>query len=660
MFYYRGGIMKYYVILSLLPFLLCFGERRKTTIFSESTIEPRELYVTFTSIEKEFLQENGFFAQKSPHRKFSTLYKSLKEKSLPIFVTTDCVLHTYHILYDYSLRILEMNYLYDEVNVLTRKMIEKTKALLKEQKGDVKEALLDNLAYFEVAARLLDQDFSISKSVEDNVNDEIKLIENAEGFVKSPLFGYREDYSQYRPRGHYTRNDLLKRYFKAMMWYGRMTFHLKPGKDADNKKGKEETKRALFILEVAKHFFEEWKRLNDPIILYVGKSDDLTVLEYFEIKDRVFPDNTPMEIAQDDEKLTKFISEAMNYRPPKIVSTAVPDTEKPEIVTKGMRFFGQKFIPDSYMFQNLVYKKVGTQDNPRLFPRGLDVLAVLGSERAREILIKIYKESRFINYESQMEKLMKEFKTFTEDDWFFNLYWGWLYTLKSLLLPVPGFQPAYQDKCLQTALGSWAELRHDTILYAKQSYTAEITAVRPKPKMVNGYVEPIPECFGRLRALVDMGTTQLEERAFLDETVKQKLKQFSHLLGELYRISEQEIEQRPLTEDDYRFIQNIGNALENLESFPGARYTTETDKSASLIADVHTDPNTKKVLEVGNDVPAIFYTVVNINGKIQLFAGGIYDYYEFLQPMEDRLTDEVWQKLSPKPDKPEWINFFVE
>ncbi|MCK5259398.1 MAG: DUF3160 domain-containing protein, partial [Thermoplasmatales archaeon] len=96
----------------------------------------------------------------------------------------------------------------------------------------------------------------------------------------------------------------------------------------------------------------------------------------------------------------------------------------------------------------------------------------------------------------------------------------------------------------------------------------------------------------------------------------------------------------------------------NIESFPGADYTTETDESAALIADVHTDPNTKQVLEVGNDVPAVFFIIINVNGRKQIFTGGIYDYYEFLQPMDKRLTDEEWQKLSLKPDKPEWIEYF--
>ncbi len=652
--------MRYSVILTLFTLMLCTGQEGRAATSHKSALEPNELYATLTTAEKELIKQTGFCARKSRYLKYSDLYKSLKDRSLPIYVTSDCVLHTYHILFDYSLRILELNHLYPEVNALTEKMIEETKMLLRENRGDIREALLNNLAYFEVALKLLEPEATISKSVQDAVNSETQLIGKAEKIVESPLFKYREDYSQYKPRGHYTRNDTLKKYFRAMMWYGRMTFRLKPGSDPENKKGKEETMRALLILEAAQDYFEEWKKINAPIILYVGKSDDLTVLEYFEIKEKVFPDDRPIEIVQDEKKLERFINEALQYRSPRILSSVIADTVEPEVSTKGLRFFGQKFIPDSYMFQNLVYAKVGTRDNPRLFPRGLDVLAVLGSKRAEEILTEVYKENRFFNYESQIEKLKDEFAGYTEDDWFFNLYWGWLYTLQSLLRPIPGFQTAYRDKCLQTALGSWAELRHDTILYAKQSYTLEITAVPPRPRLVKGYVEPIPVCFARLKKLVDMSSIEMEKRAFLDETVKQKLGQFSNILGELHSISRKELQQIPLTDDDYHFIQHIGEALENVESFPGGGYTTETDKSAALIADVHTDPNTEKVLEAGNDVPAFLYVVIYIDGSPHLFVGGIYDYYEFLQPLDKRLTDEEWQTMVPKPAKPEWITFFAE
>ncbi|KPK68618.1 hypothetical protein AMJ87_11605 [candidate division WOR_3 bacterium SM23_60] len=188
----------------------------------------------------------------------------------------------------------------------------------------------------------------------------------------------------------------------------------------------------------------------------------------------------------------------------------------------------------------------------------------------------------------------------------------------------------------------------------------EITAVRPRPEVVKGYVEPIPECYARLKQLVDMSKQELEKSAFLDNLVAEKFTTFSQLLSQLHDIAIKERNGETLTDDEYIFIHNIGGALEGLETFPAGGYQTETDESAALIADVHTDPNTKMVLEVANAVPALLYTVVTIEGKPHLFAGGVYDYYEFLQPLAERLTDEQWQELSPKPEKPEWIEFFAE
>jgi len=647
--------MKNYLILIILPMLFSAGQKRPL-----ATVEPKEIYDSFAVEQKTLLQKFGFFAEKSTHKKFSDLYKSLKDRNLPIYVTTDCVLHTYHILYDYSLRILEMNFLSPSLNSLTEIMVNENKNFLEKTKGNIKEAALHNLAYFEIVAKLLNPDFVVSKSTEALVNQELNLINEAKEITYSPIFGYREDYSQYKPRGHYTRNETLQRYFRAMMWYGKMTFRLKPEKGDDNNKGKVETVKALLILEAIKNHLEEWKKINAPVILYVGKSDDLTILEYFEIKNKLFPNDNPMAIATDDRKLEIFINEALKYRPPRILSTMVADTLKFEEVTKGMRFFGQKFIPDSYIFQNLVYDKVGTREDPRLFPNGLDVYAVLGSSRAFDILVEKYDANHFLNYEQQIKKLIDEFNSLDDDDWLINLYYGWLYTLKSLLLPIPKFQPAYQDKCLQTALGSWAELRHDTILYAKQSYTMELTAIPPQPKLVKGYIEPIPECYKRLKKLTDISKFELEKQGYLDEVVKSKFEEFSNLLDALMRISEAEIKEIELNEMDFQLIHNIGGTLENLESFPGADYTTETDESAALIADVHTDPNTKQVLEVANDVPALLYTTIEINKKPQIFIGAIYDYYEFLQPISGRLTDEEWQQLSPKPQKPEWVEFFTK
>jgi hypothetical protein len=78
------------------------------------------------------------------------------------------------------------------------------------------------------------------------------------------------------------------------------------------------------------------------------------------------------------------------------------------------------------------------------------------------------------------------------------------------------------DKQLMTALGSWTELRHDTILYAKQSYTAP-TAISIDPETAHGYVEPLPRLYGRLASLCNMTRHGLNHRSLLSNIIESKL-----------------------------------------------------------------------------------------------------------------------------------------
>src|SRR5262249_22933575 len=55
----------------------------------------------------------------------------------------------------------------------------------------------------------------------------LELMREHAGFAEALLFHYDEDFSQYVPRGHYTRSETLKKYFMGMMWLGRMTFLIK-------------------------------------------------------------------------------------------------------------------------------------------------------------------------------------------------------------------------------------------------------------------------------------------------------------------------------------------------------------------------------------------------------------------------------------------------
>ncbi len=607
-----------------------------------------EFYLT--PQQTETLEINGFVVIPGWHDQFYELYKDLKKSNIPVFVTTDSVLHTYHILYDYTLRILETEHFSKDCLVLTEKMVDTSMDYYRKT-GD--QAALKNVAYFCVAGKLLDNTFAVPSEVRSLVEEELTLIERHEGFSKSPIFGYKEDYSQYVPRGHYTRSETLKKYFKAMMWYGRIMFRLK---------SEEETLQALYIVKAIKDTgtLELWDRVYEPTVFFVGKTDDLNIFEYQALAEEIFGEQVTLSDLQDAQKLNVFIEKAWDLRDPRINSTWVKDTEEVEKETKGFRFMGQRFIPDSYMFQQLVYDKVGTASDPRLFPKGLDIMAVLGSDRA---LQHLELEKQYSNYTEQMEMLRKEFSSLDQSVWTQNLYWTWLYCLLPLLdekgsqYPLFMQSDAWTDKELFTALGSWAELRHDTILYAKQSYTLEATAIPSPPKLIKGYVEPNPYVYTRLAALARMMREGLQERDLLLPEYNYKLEALEDLLLNLKTISEKELSGDKLTEEEYQLIWNIGYTLELLTTFETA-VESEADESVAIVADVHTDVNTSQVLEEG--VGSVFYIfcVVKVEGRIYIVEGGVFSYYEFLQAMSQRLTDEEWQAME-KPPLPEWTRSFL-
>jgi hypothetical protein len=620
---------------------------------------------------KAALAKNLFYLRMSKDAQIYDVYKDAMHAGAPAIVTTDTALHSYHILFDYALRILEVNKLSEAIVELTDLMLAASRAQLDAGIPELNDLCRKNVAFFAVAKSLLGGSIgSLPADVRQLVSAELSLIDAHEGFADSPIFGRPEDYSQYVPRGHYTRNDLLKRYFKSMMWYGRMSFPLYKstlggGKEPD----KESTRRAIMIaLALQGHAFDLWKSVYDPTVFFVGETDDLSVYDFQPVIREVYGETVGLPDLKDDEKVLAFIEKAAAAKAPKIVSGYLGyDEDKATI--KGFRFMGQRFIPDSYMFQELVFDKVGTMEKPRLFPMGLDVMAVLGSQRAYTILDNLG-ETQYENYVKQFEMLKASFAALKAEDWTQNLYWGWLYALLALLNEkgdgYPSFMKsdAWADKELNTALGSWAELRHDTILYAKQSYTLAGAAMPPQEKP-KGYVEPNPELYGRLASLAKMTYDGLSSRGLLEDTLETKLEDLRQLLLKLKDMSEKELAGKALSDDEYDYINYFGGQLESLLTFPpevASTIESDTDKSMAVVADVHTDVNTGQVLEEGVGNPYHLFALVPVEGNMTLCRGVAFTYYEFKWPMSDRLTDEAWQaklKDGTAPALPSWTKSFT-
>jgi len=628
-------------------------------------------------------------------------YEYLRNMDVPLFVTADTLLHLYHVQFDETLKDIEEREFISDIHALTVVLLYDSLAQHEVYTGDLQEAAKRNVAYLAVAQKLIDPNAYVPQLVADVVANELTKIDAHEGFEDSDIFIYKEDYSQYVPRGHYTRSEELKRYFRTLMWYGRMAFLLKgaenwgPAGEAliSTYDAKIQTMQAVLLARAVDSTLvgqrsgrDIWERIYTITAFYVGLADDLTPYEYLSAIDKLFGSTFEPPDLLDEDNFFSLKTELALLRSPKIfggtgnvyVTPPVTPESLDEVLdkTKGMRFMGQRFIPDSYMFQHLVFPEVldytGTAvvkpftygftgaGWARCYPRGLDVMSLLGSARAKAILIE-EGDTDYVDYWLQFDKLKAEFDEVGLSDWNRNLYWSWLYTLRALIgefgQGYPNFMrtEAWEKKELNAALASWTQLRHDTILYAKQSYTPIKTSLPPE---VSGYVEPVPEFYGRLLALTRMTRQGLSDFNALSTQAEERLANLEDILARLIEIANKELTNQTLSEDDYAYIRQFGKTLEG--AIIGVE---EKGVKTTLVADVHTHTAEGNVLEEGvGYVDLIIVACSASDGSIYLAAGPVLSYYEFKHPMSDRLTDEAWRGLlaSPsKPNRPTWFQMLV-
>ncbi|MGE5329332.1 MAG: DUF3160 domain-containing protein [Deltaproteobacteria bacterium] len=620
-----------------------------------------EQFGTFTKEQKTLLVKNGFVVLPTNEEQLFYIYERNEYLKIPSFISTDSVLQVYHLFFDYSLRKVEEQKLTPVLGQLTSNMLLESIKQYKNIKNPfVKEAAAKNVAYFAVAQKLLGK--SLPKNMPQNAaklaEEELLLISRNESFTDSNIFPYKVDYSQFAPRGHYTKNETLKKYFKAMMWYGLISFPID-----DKQEYKQQVIQGLLMTQAvfsSKENESLWEKIYDPTSLYVGAADDITIHHFKDMLAEVYGKNPNLEELDNTKKVSEFYKLAKALPEPKI--KAKVDTGRINIpVGKQFKFMGQRYIADSEVLQEL------TDIKKRPMPKGLDVMAVFGSERAKNILNNQYKEKDNWNkYSEIFDNLEAKFSAASDETWRSNIYYGWLWTLKSLLASFeegyPSFMrnTAWQDKSLSTALSSWSELRHDTVLYGKQSMTAECGGFEepPPPK---GYVEPNIEMYQRLKWLTEYTKTNLKNKDIMTGEVESGMENFANLLDFLITCSTKELKNEELTQEEYYSIRIYGGTLEGLtlsctDVEKWYQIESETEKNIAMITDIHTYND--QYLEAGIGNADEIYTIVPIKGKLYLTRGAVFSYYEFKN--NKRLTDEEWLKIikNGKPNQQEWIKSF--
>lgn len=612
------------------------------------------------------LARNLFACRPTDHKQLFQVYENNDYLDLPSFVTVDLVLQLFHVFYGYTLRTVEAESLVPALRQLADEMHRGSLAQLRgAQEPVIRDAALRNVAFAGVTARLLGRSPAMPPGADAMVARELRLIDAHEGWAVGAILPYKMDYSQFVPRGHYTRSDRLKRYFRAMMWLGLAPF---APQFSDKSPADGPLRQALLLSRTltAPRAAALWQRVYEPTSFYVNTADDLTPAEVAAAAGRTLGKGHAVAAYASPEALSKVRTALGALRRPGIRARMElsPPYADPEL---QMRVMGQRYIPDSDAMQRLC------APIERPFPCGMDVMAVLGSPRAEAIIRadpKTFNTNGWKPYDAERAKLIAEFAAIPPARWSSSLYWSWLDCLREVTRPVPAGYPsfmqgsAWADRSLYTALGSWAELRHDTILYGKQS--AVECGGGEEEKLPKGYVEPNVALYDRLAALLTQTRQGLERRKLMPERLRDRFGEFESLVRFLRACSLKELRNQALTEAEYLEIKYIGAKCEmlTLATVDNAPNTwdlvDEADRDMAVVADVHTASDL--CLEVGVGRAHEILVIVRVGGKLTLTRGATFSFHEFKQPASERLTDAGWRdllKAGKAPVPPAWTRSFL-
>jgi len=629
------------------------------------------------------------FAISTSHRMPSFLYgySQIYLEDLPLYVSADSILSSIHDSYDQILKQLEKETLAPDLQELISGMLAK----LKTTPDNVAKAATraDADVYLSVAASLLSGQLSAPKAGGDAelVGNLFDKANKAQGAQQITLFGVKrdEDFSQFTPRGHYLGDVGLERYFRAMMWLGRTDFRmLETQSEGQQVFRRNQLEAALLLRElIDAPLRERFARVDDTVTAFVGEHDYMRLAELDSLlADLGVSSLAGLSAVSDDDIVADIVGKG--YGAQRISSHIMYNgMSEPGTLPLSASFalLGQRYVIDSHVFSNVVFDRAGKGKVPRMMPNPLDVaFAALGNDQAVSLLAP---ELSKYAYAPDLASMRVLSDSHPQSFWQGNLYNLWLSSIRTLspdaqaisdansgLFPVARTE-AWGRRLLSAQLASWAELRHDTILYAKQSYSGGATCEFP-----DAYVDPYPEFYGKVGEYAARGKDLVASLHLQGQSAKAIASYFDNLAlvaGRLREMAEHERTGAAFTPDMMTFINDAvtvdagcgSPSLGALGWYGKLFYSPYTALEFDpTIADVHTQPTDEvgnpvgKVLHVGTGLPRTLAVIAQGCNGPRAYLGLASSYYEVTTEQYKRLNDIEWAQQvggSAAPPEPEWM-----
>ena len=663
----------------------------------------------FTRDEQEMLKKNYFMVtERLSFHDWSSAFISLYSNDLPLFLSTDFILSTLHNSYDAILQTIEWQFLEPNLQELLRAMYDQVPTLVSKYSTDNRyDDVLKDVDLFIAVARSLAEGKTILPQADtpEKFNNILAAVES-EDMVEMPLFSENRarklDFSQFTPRGHYNKDIYtpegtinLENYFRAMMWLGRIDFLLTapPSNPWEPDWTGEELRRmqlGALLLNQLLYGCGKLENLNkheDIISFMVGPDDNLTPGELKELSDKMLDSPDDLFEQAEYDAFMEALNASDDYGQ-KIMSNFFfvdPDTSDPGQLPVSYKLLGQKFLVDSYVFSEVVYDRIVYKDKKihRDLPDPLDVMAALGNEDALALLKN---ELDSFKYAPNMAGLKYMIGLYDDEFWEQSLYNTWLGAIRNLnplssATGLPYFMQttAWHHEKLNTQLTSWAQLRHDNILYGKQSYTGGTGCSYPYT-----YVEPYPGFYGRLAIFADNAADFFEQvldgtRVLDKDRIVDYYKGYTGIMTKLEDIASKELQGVSISETDITFLKTMINEfMVSGPSISGWFTDLFFDISKGLwwdftVADVHTQPTDQAgnevghVLHVGNGLInlGVFLAENPCNpGQYMAFAGPVSSFHTKVTEGFERLNDQQWEEYFgngsiEQPERPDWIAAYL-
>ena len=621
-----------------------------------------------SAAELATLKKDGFVISDA-HRypTFTYGYIALYAGDVPLFVSADSVLDAVHRSYDTMLEQVEQTGLVPEV----RELLTSLRSNLMAASTLDPKARADVDFYLAVALGLLDDSLPspVAGGSASDIAGFISQAKSASGSQMVDIFGVERDidFSQFTPRGHYTDSAVLSQYFRAMMWLGRIDFRL----IATASDGSQTFYRRQFDAMLAlSSLFDDAMRarhegIDSVIRAFVGDSDNMKPSEVPELLAKLGESPTAASIPESDAIIAQAIIDG-GFGAQLIDSDVMMNEGTTGTLPLHRTFllFGQRYTPDSQVFSNVVYDRVKAGTVKRMMPNPLD--AAFAALKNNQAGVLLGSELAKYDYASALAGMRELLDSRDAGFWETNLYTLWLGSLRALAptadlgnpsgvgLPAITGTEAWGRRILNTQLGSWAELRHDTILYAKQSYTGGVLCEFP-----DAYVDPYPDFFAGIAKLADHGTQVIVPIVSrIDTTLGTSVATYFASLrdaaGRLGEMAQYERAGTAFTADQMAFI----NQAVTLHSVCGGGYADgwypklvygDALEFDPTIADVHTEPTDEsgnqvgRVLHVGTGYARTLIMTRDTCTGPRAYAGLVFSYHEKVTENFQRLTDPEWK-----------------